>query len=133
MTPDYVLTLVQITGPDFVAGIETDGATVRKADPALRDMIGMPNATAREHIRAKGWKAALVSSSGSGIQQHEESFEVLNDGKRAYFYFDEIAGRRATAARPRRRHCSGRRPIWRRMQDQMQLSLILGSATRLAR
>ncbi|BBZ93057.1 hypothetical protein BRDID11004_60450 [Bradyrhizobium diazoefficiens] len=99
MTPDYVLTLVQITGPDFTAGIEIDGATVRKADPVLQDMMGMPVDTAREHIRATGWKASLSTSSAEGIVQHEESFEVLKDGKRGYFYFDCVAGRRAINGR----------------------------------
>lgn len=100
MKPDYVLTLVQITGPDFVAGIETDGATIRKADPTLKNMIGMTAAEARAHIRAKGWKASLVASSEPGIVQHDESFEVLKAGKRGYFYFDDVPGRRAINGRP---------------------------------
>jgi hypothetical protein len=100
-TPDYVLQLVRITGPDFVAGVEVDERSVREAAPILKALIGMSIDQAREHIRAKGWTASIVTAQAEplSIVQHAESFEVRKDGKRAFFYFDEKEGRRAITNR----------------------------------
>jgi hypothetical protein len=108
MTPasaPYILRLGRVTGPDFVAAFETDGV-VRKAAPILSFMLGWSDDKVREHVAAKGWKASLVTAEVGPppIVQHEESFEVVKGGLRAFFYFDDIAGRRAISgcrARPR--------------------------------
>ncbi|WP_208829621.1 hypothetical protein [Bradyrhizobium neotropicale] len=51
--------LVRVVGPNFVAGLETDG-TVRRAAPILKALVGMTDAAPREHIKAKGWKASVM-------------------------------------------------------------------------
>jgi hypothetical protein len=53
---DERLQLVRVVGPDFVAGSETDGI-VRRAAPILKALLGMSDVEAREHIKAKDWKA----------------------------------------------------------------------------
>lgn len=100
-TPDYVLQLVRVTGPDFVAGFEVDERTVREAAPILKALIGMSVDKAREHIRAKGWTASIVTAQAEppSIVQHVESFEVRKGGQRAFFYFDENEGRRAISGK----------------------------------
>ena len=99
--PTMELTLVRVVAPHFVAGFETDGK-VRVAAPILKDLIGMTDDEAREHIAKKGWKASIVTAQigPPRIVQHEESFEVLAGGKRKFFYFDEVAGHRAINGRP---------------------------------
>jgi hypothetical protein len=99
MTPDYVLQLVRVTGPDFVASFEVDERAVREAAPILKALIGMSVDQARDHIRAKGWTASMTQPEPPRIVQHVESFEVRKNGQRAFFYFDEIEGRRAITGR----------------------------------
>lgn len=93
--------LVRVVGPDFVAGFETDG-TVRRAAPILKALIGLTDAEAREHIKAKGWQASIVPDQPS-IQHHFQnfggsnsgSFEARHAGGRRFFYYDDNPGRRA--------------------------------------
>lgn len=102
MKPDYVLQLVRVTGPDFVAGFEVDERSVREAAPILKALIGKSVDQARDYIRGKGWTASIITAQPEppSIVQHVESFEVRKGGQRAFFYFDENAGRRAISGRP---------------------------------
>jgi hypothetical protein len=95
------LQLVRVVGPNFVAGFETDG-TVRRAAPIIKALIGMADAEAREHIKAKGWSASVVPDQPSIVHNFADfggsnagSFEVRSPGGRKFFYYDDNAGRRA--------------------------------------
>jgi hypothetical protein len=63
--------------------------------------MGLTDAEARIVIGRKGWTASIVTQQPDPprIVQHVESFEVQVNGRRAFFYFDENAGRRAISGR----------------------------------
>jgi hypothetical protein len=69
------LQLVRIVGPDF-AGFETDGTC---AAPIIKALVGMTDAEAREHIKAKGWRASVVPDQPS-IVHHFADFGGGNAG-----------------------------------------------------
>lgn len=109
---DEKLELVRVVGPDFVAGFETDG-TVRRAAPILKALVGMTDAEAREHIKAKGWTASVIPDHPS-IKHHfadfgasnAGSFEVRHTGGRKFFYYDDNAGRRAVTGKMSKKRAS---------------------------
>jgi hypothetical protein len=53
-------TLVRVVAPHFVAGLETDGQTIRRAAPIIKYLIGKSEDEARAYIQQMGWRATLV-------------------------------------------------------------------------
>lgn len=96
----YTLRLVRVVGDNFVAGFETDGK-IRRAAPILKSLLNKTDAEARAIIAQNGWRAAIVTHQPTPptIKQNTESMEVLKNGARAFFYFDDNAGRRAISGR----------------------------------
>jgi hypothetical protein len=99
--PNVRRELVRVVGPDFVAGFETDG-TVRRAAPIIKALVGMTDAEARKHIKAKGWLASVIPDQPSIVHNFANfggsnagSFEVRHPGGRKFFHYDDNAGRRA--------------------------------------
>lgn len=66
----------------------------------MHELHSLTNDEARKIIAAKGWCATLVKGHmPPRLIQHQESFEVQKGDVRAFFYFDEVAGRRAINGR----------------------------------
>lgn len=57
--------LVRVVSRTFVAGFETDGV-VRRTAPILKALRGLTDKDARAFIKAKGWKASIVSEQSHG-------------------------------------------------------------------
>lgn len=100
--PDCILHLVRVVGKDFVAAFETDGRKVLVTAPFLKRYIhGLSTDEARAVILEEGWQATHVKRqlTEPRLIQHDESFEVQKDGLRAFYYFDDVASRRAIKGR----------------------------------
>jgi hypothetical protein len=81
--PETPLRLVRVVAPHFVAGFEIDGTpgapgTVRRAAPIIGYMVGWSDAKAREYIKRKGWRAAVVPDVSVTVSVTETS---ENEGK----------------------------------------------------
>lgn len=50
------MTLLRVVAPHFVAGIVTDGESVREAAPIMAYMLGWDATRFRAYVRQKSWK-----------------------------------------------------------------------------